>query len=236
MLPQIESALHASVARALTTLATLLPALSAFVLAVIASALIGTLLAYALRRILTLLRVDDRIRASSELGIFTWSSIRSPSLLFSQLVFWGCVVVGTVIGISAFAAAYSNSEHLEAAMLPYVARCVGAALILLVGMVASRFLARTVLIEAVNMNLHYARLLSQGVKWMALVLTFAMALDHLSVGGMIVDLAFGILFGGIVLALSLAIGLGTPDLVRRSLDHEDRPHAEESHPGNVRHF
>ncbi len=236
MLPQIESALHASVTRALTTLATLLPAFFSFVLAVLIGALIGALLAFALRHILSALRLDERMHASSEPGVLAWSSIRSPSLLISRVAFWGCVVVGTVIGVSAFAAAYSNSELLEAALLPYIARCIGAALILFVGMLAARFLGRSVLIGAVNMNLHYARLLSQGVKWMVMVLTFAMALDHLSVGGMVVDLAFGIIFGGIVLTLSLSIGLGTPDLIRRSLDHEDRPLPEESHPRSVRHF
>jgi hypothetical protein len=33
----------------------------------------------------------------------------------------------------------------------------------------------------------------------------------------IVELAFGILFGGIVLALALAVGLGSKDLVTKSL-------------------
>jgi len=235
MLPEIESALHASLARALTTLATLLPAATAFVLAVLAGGAVGALLAYALRQLLRALRVDERVRASAEPGVLAWSSIRSPSRLFAQIVFWGCVLAGTLIGISAFAAASSNSDALEATVLPYVAHCVGAVLILLAGVLAARFLARTVLIGAVNMNLHYARLLSQGVKWMVLVLTFAMALDHLSVGGRIVELAFGILFGGIVLTLSLSIGLGTPDLIRRSL-HEERPLADDVRPANVRHF
>ena len=41
-----------------------------------------------------------------------------------------------------------------------------------------------------------------------LVLTAAMVLDHLAIGAEIVSLAFGILFGGIVLALALAwVGL-----------------------------
>ena len=63
-----------------------------------------------------------------------------------------------------------------------------------------------------------ARLLSMGVRWMILVLTGAMVLDHLQVGGNIVELAFGILFGGIVLTLALAVGLGSRDLVSRSLE------------------
>jgi hypothetical protein len=38
------------------------------------------------------------------------------------------------------------------------------------------------------------------------------------VGGNIVELAFGILFGGIVLTLSLAVGLGSREIVSRSLE------------------
>jgi hypothetical protein len=43
-------------------------------------------------------------------------------------------------------------------------------------------------------------------------------------GGNIVGLAFGILFGGIVLTLALAVGLGSRDLVSRTLES----HAEHS--------
>ena len=76
-----------------------------------------------------------------------------------------------------------------------------------------------------------------------LVLTAAMVLDHLQIGGAIVELAFGILFGGIVLTLALAIGLGSRELVTRSLerttDKPDRPSpigapARETEP--LRHF
>jgi hypothetical protein len=50
-----------------------------------------------------------------------------------------------------------------------------------------------------------------------------MVLDHLEIGGVVVELAFGILFGGIVLTLALAIGLGSRDLVSRSLEKTADP-------------
>ena len=70
------------------------------------------------------------------------------------------------------------------------------------------------------MNLQYARLLSVGVKWLVNVLAVAMALEQLKIGAGIVNLAFGILFGGIVFALALAVGLGSKELVSRSLERE----------------
>jgi hypothetical protein len=55
-----------------------------------------------------------------------------------------------------------------------------------------------------------------------LVLAGAMALEHLRIGRQILLLAFGILFGGIVLALALAVGLGSKEMVSRSLERQIR--------------
>jgi hypothetical protein len=96
----------------------------------------------------------------------------------------------------------------------------GAVLVLVVGSVIARYLSRSVLIGAVNLNLNYARLLSVGVRWLVLVLTVAMALEHLRIATGIVELAFGILFGGIVFALALAVGLGSKDLITKSLERD----------------
>jgi hypothetical protein len=220
----------------LTLIATFLPAVFALILALGVGLLLGALLSYAVHRTLTSLKLDERIHSSSPAGVLEWSSLRSPSLLLSRLVFWTCVIAGAMIGIAAFAAAYNDTGRLTAIIFPYVARCVGAAIIFIIGNLVARFLARTVLIGAVNMNLHYARLLSQGVKWMVLVMTIAMTLDHLSIGGVIVELAFGILFGGVVLTLALAISKASPDLIRRSLEHHEAPYPDEPRTGSVRHF
>jgi hypothetical protein len=51
-----------------------------------------------------------------------------------------------------------------------------------------------------------------------MLVAIAMALDHLGIGRTILQLAFGILFGGIVLAGALAVGLGARDVVGRALE------------------
>jgi hypothetical protein len=92
-----------------------------------------------------------------------------------------------------------------------------------------------VLISAVNMHIQSARLLSLGVKWLVLVLAAAMALDHLAIGGPIVRMSFAILFGGIVFALALAVGLGSKDIVSRSLDRQSVRH-EDEHEEHFQHL
>jgi hypothetical protein len=219
---QILSALRNSIHRIVLVLVSFLPGILALLLAVAIFALIGWGLSALLRSILTALRFDDRLASrgtpNSPAVLADWSPSSSPTLLASRVTFWVCVLAGIAVGISAFDASYSSGAQYSIFLLPYVAHITGAILILLAGGLLARFLSRSVLIGAVNAHLHYARFLSLGIKWLVLVLSAAMALDHLHIGGGIVELAFGILFGGIVLTLSLAIGLGSRDLVSRSIE------------------
>ncbi len=225
---QIEFALRQSMHRVLVVLVSFLPGLLAFLVAVLLFALVGTIVAAVVRRILAMARFDERLGrgagSSAPASLFEWTSNQPPSRLVSRAIFWLCTLVGVAVGISAFGASYSADSQVPIFLLPYLTHVIGAVLILFAGTVIARFLARSVLIGAVNAQLQYARILSLGVKWLVLVLTAAMALDHLQVGGAIVSLAFGILFGGIVLTLSLAVGLGSRELVSRSIERTmERP-------------
>ena len=188
---------------------------------------LGLLLATASRALLTRLRFDEKLASQRLPGAVTslgdWSPAHSPTLLVSRTLLWLCIIIGLAIGITAFDAAYQANSQVELFVLPYLTHLIGAILLLFIGGLIARFLSRSVLISAVNAQLQYARVLSLGVKWLVLVLTAAMALDHLRIGGTIVELAFGILFGGIVFALSLAVGLGSRDLVSRSIERIERP-------------
>ena len=217
MWQQVELALSQSAHRALVTLANFLPGLLALALAVLILTALGALLALLLRRFLTAIRFDERLSRNPLVPV-DWAPGHSPTLLVTRLVFWANVILGGLIGISAFDAAYAGNSQMSFFLLPYLTHSVGAILLFIAGTLLARYLARTVLIEGVNARLQYARFLSVGVKWLVLVLTAAMVLDHLEIGGSVVDVAFGILFGGIVLTLSLAIGLGSRDIVSRSLE------------------
>ncbi len=106
----------------------------------------------------------------------------------------------------------------------------GAAGILLVGWLVANFLGEGALIAAVNARVPEARLLARAVRWGVLLFAAAMAVTHLGIGKEIVLLAFGITFGGLVLTLSLAFGLGGRALARQILDRYRRrdPHPSET--------
>jgi hypothetical protein len=218
---QIEFALRQSVHRVVFMLVSFLPGILAFLLALVVFTLIGIGLAALLRRILTAVHFDERLSSrrgsAAPANIADWSLSYSPTLLVSRAVFWVCELIGIALGLSAFDASYAH-DNVAAFLLPYFTHTTGAVLILFAGTLLARFLSRSVLISAVNAQLQYARFLALGVKWLVLVLSAAMAVDHLQIGGAVVELAFGILFGGIVLTLALAVGLGSRDLVSRSIE------------------
>lgn len=215
-------ALNQSLYRVLGLLIAVLPGLLAFIVAVVIFTLIGMGISALLRRGLKWLRFDERlIRNRAD-----WTPSSSPAELVARSSFWVCVALGLLIGISAFDASYATAATPSILLLPYFTHLVGAVIILLFGTIIARFLARSVLISAVNAQVQYARFLSLGVKWLVLVLTAAMVLGHLEIGGHIVELAFGIVFGGIVLTLSLAVGLGSRGIVSRSLENQLERSAE----------
>jgi hypothetical protein len=219
---QIEFALRQSMHRVVVMLASFLPGVLAFLLALLVLTLVGLGLAAVMRYVLGALRFDERLASRRGTGatanVADWSPGHSPTLLAARATLWFCVLLGVLLGLSAFDASYPVQAPVSVFILPYVTHITGAVLLLLGGTLLARFLARSVLIGAVNAQLQYARFLSLGVKWLVLVLAAAMAVDHLQIGGTIVELAFGILFGGIVLTLSLAIGLGSRELVSRSIE------------------
>ena len=220
MWDQVKEALNQSMTGFITRLASMLPGLIALVLALLISLLLAWIVGIVVRRLLVSMRFDERLAHWGLSTTTEWSPRRSPALLVSGVVAIAIVAAGLLIGIAAFDSDMTSS--LVRSVFAYVPNMVGAILVLLVGTVVARFVARSVLIGAVNLNLGYARLLSVGTRWLVMVLAIAMALVHLKIAVGIVELAFGILFGGIVLSLALAVGLGSKELVTKTLERDSK--------------
>jgi hypothetical protein len=226
MWDQIKDALYGAIHRVVVGVANFLPALLALVLAVLLSSLVGWLLGALVGVILRALDCDKRLQKWGFVVLAEWSPKNSPTLLLRKTVTWTVVVLGWLVGLTAFGAGVTPQLIVNVVeSLPNL----GTAIVLvLLGVLLARFLSRAVLISAVNMQIHSARLLSLAVKWLVLVFAAAMALDHLHVGGEIVRLGFAILFGGIVLAVALAIGLGSKEIVSRSWERQSHGKDEPS--------
>jgi Conserved TM helix len=226
MLEQIDQALRQAATRTLESIANFLPGLVVLLAVLIVSVLLAVFLRKALRRVL---RGIDLDRRAEQLGISilaAWSPSRSAADVIAGAAYWTMLIVGLLIGLTALDAVAPTRFAIR--IFEYLPHLLAALLIMMVGGVLGRFLARAILIGAVNMQIQSARLLSLTVKWLVLITAAAMALDHVGIGRSILQLAFGIIFGGIVLAIALAVGLGARDVVSRALERQLRePDPEE---------
>ncbi len=155
----MSDALHQSLYRVLTLLIAVLPGILAFFVALLVFTVTGVAISWMLRRCLTWLKFDLRVARKSGTD---WTPSRSPTEIVARVSFWACVLLGLIIGVSAFDTSYATGTTLPIALLPYLTHAVGAALLLVAGILIARFLARSVLISAVNAQLQYARFLSLG--------------------------------------------------------------------------
>ncbi len=215
---QVSDALRESTRNVIVSVATFLPGLLAMMAAVLLAFLVAWIVRVALRRSLRGTDFDRLVVQWGFSDVEAWSPGGSPSALITNVVTWMIVLIGFLVGLAALNAELPT--RMSISVLAYLPNALVAFLLLGAGRLLARFLSRGVLIGAVNLRLESARLLSVGVKWLILVLAGAMALEHLGIGGRIVELAFAILFGGIVLALALAVGLGSKDMVSRSWDRQ----------------
>jgi hypothetical protein len=215
MWEQTKRVFLVSLERVFQALARLLPGLLAMVLVLVAAVLLAGVVRLVVRRVCERLDVDRRLRA--------WGVVAppaegrpGPSVLLTRFATWTVLALGFLVGLAVFDETATSALAMR--LLEYVPHALVGLVILAAGLAGSRAVERSVLIGAVNMGLQSAHLLGLGARWLVVVLAGAMALEQLGVGGTILAVAFGLLFGGIVLALSLAVGLGARDVVARSLE------------------
>jgi hypothetical protein len=228
---EVNQVLSQATQRIVYTLANLLPGLLALLVILLLTAIVALFVRAVLQRTLERIHFDRRVDKWGFSALRELSPSSTPSQLISRISVLVVVMLGILAGLSALDTTLPSL--LIEKLFDYLPNVVAATVVLFVGVIASRFLARGVLISAVNMQIQSARLLSLGVKWLVVLLSLAMALDHLRIGGLVVQLAFGILFGGIVLALALAVGLGSKEMVSRTWERQsdrvEKPVEEQFH-------
>jgi hypothetical protein len=155
---------------------------------------------------------------------------RRPSELLGLAVFWGLLLLFAALAVDAMAV--PGTGRVTALILVWLPTIIGALLIFLVGWVVANFMGQGVLIAAVNAGMPEGRLLARAVRWGVLLFAGATAITHLGVAKEMVLVAFGLVFGGLVFAASLAFGLGGRHLAREILERRlrggERPHPRET--------
>jgi hypothetical protein len=232
MWQQIERIFDRATTRIAENVANFLPGLIVLAVILAVALLIALVTRYLLLRLLRGLDLDQRAHQFGVTMGIDWPAGRIPSLFIARAAYWAILFLGLLVGLTALDATMPSQFAMS--IFQFLPHLLAACFILIAGGVLARFLARSVLIGAVNMQIQYARALSLTVKWLLLIIAAAMALDHIGIGRSILVLAFGILFGGIVFAMALAIGLGAKDVVARALERQvETPEKPKDHVNHV---
>ena len=146
--------------------------------------------------------------------------VRPASDVLGLICFWAIFILFASAAVDGLAV--PGAPLATALVVAFLPPLFTAALILVVGWLAANFLSQGALIAAVNARMPEARLIARGVYWAVLLFAVATALTHLGIGKEMVLVAFGVTFGGVVLALALAFGLGGRSIARHILERRLR--------------
>jgi len=217
------------------TIKQFLPNLLAMLVILIIGLVVARVLRAVLVRFLTAIKFDSW---SDRMGMTTlmrkgdlWAK---PSLALGSIMYWIMILVAVMMGLSALKIA--AVDNLVGQFFTYLPRAFSSILILLVGYVLAGFISRTVLIAAVNSGYHYAKLLAEAIRLLLIVLILAMVLEQLQVAPGIVLAAFSIIFGGIVLALSISFGVGGIDAAKRMIEREPQEKSADDVKDDIEHI
>jgi hypothetical protein len=155
-----------------------------------------------------------------------------PNLL-SRIIGW--LIILTFFMISLRALNVPIIEKLLENLYLYLPHVFTAILILFIGYLLSNFLGRAALIACVNAGFKLSGFIGKFVKFTVFFFAITMALEQLGIGKETVLIAFAIIYGGVVLALAIAFGIGGKDAAKEYIDKRLKGEAEEE-KDEIRHL
>jgi hypothetical protein len=199
------------------TLQAIAPGVLAMLTLLALGVVLGWVVGAILARLARAVDLDRRGRAWGLSAMLGRAGVgRPPSEVLRAVVFWGTVLFAAAASIDVLNV--PGAPGATGFLMQFLPRILSAGLILVVGFLSANFLGQAVLVGAVNAGVPEARLLARFVRWAILLFAIATALTEIGIGRDMVRLAFAITFGGVVLALALAFGLGGRGLARDVLE------------------
>ncbi len=182
---------------------------------------VGLIVAWAVKAVLQkameLLNIDNLCKRTGLTDLIQKGGLRdSPSNIICKGAY--SLVLLIFIIMSLYSLKIDAIENLIERFFLYLPNLIVAIVLIIIGYILSNFIGRAVLITSVNRGIKHSGLLYNGIRIAIMLLTVTMALEQLGIGKDTVVIAFTILFGGIVFALSLAFGLAGKDMARDFLE------------------
>jgi hypothetical protein len=190
------------------------------VLAMLIIALLGWMVAYVfkigLRGILRVVKFDRLADNAGTTELLNKLALPSSSELLSRVVFWVVWLGFILLGVQVLGIVFLQ-EYISRFFL-FLPRLFAALFIVFFGLVAASFFSRAALLAAVNADSPSPRLLATLIRTVIVIFTVTLGFEQLGIGEKTILIAFAIAFGGLMLGLALAFGMGGRELARQFLE------------------
>jgi hypothetical protein len=149
-----------------------------------------------------------------------------PSTVISKIIFWICIITFFSFGLN-FIGITQFTEYASrvSTALPYI---IVSLIIVIVGIIFSTFLSRVIYMTCENAKIGFGDVIAKGVRILLVIITFGIVFEYMGVGSTIISISFLIIFGGIIMTLSLALGIGLSnviaDLIMERLKRSGKKH------------
>lgn len=201
-----------------TSVVSVLPeiigALLVFILGLIIAPILGSLA----RRLVRLIKIDELAEKAGVTDMFESVDLKFTfSGLIGTLVRWFFVITFLIAAVDILGWERINQFLFEIVL--YIPNVIVAVVILAIGMIAGKFVKDMVVkgMQASKMPINNPEILGAVAKYAIIVFAVLAALLQLGIAESLVQ----ILFGGLVLAMALAFGLGGRDKAAKVLDKLD---------------
>jgi hypothetical protein len=212
-----------------------LPNLLAFTLILIIGIILGRALHIIFLKIFRAVGLDKLSEKSGVIDLLRRGGIKdSVSVLLAKLVRWITIIIFAIIALRALE--LPTIEGIFEKFILYLPNVFVAAVILLFGYLLGNFFGRAALIASVNAGIRIAGVIGRFVKFTVFLLAATMALEQLGIGKETIVIAFAIIFGGVVLALAIALGLGGKDTAKEYIEKKLKGEEEEEKKDEISHL
>ena len=170
------------------------------------------------QRLLVWLHVDRLSLRTGASDLLRKAEMPTADVLIGKMVFW-IVWIGFIVS-AVDTLQFRPLQGLVDEFFRFVPRFLVALLVLSMAFLVANFLWRATLLSSVNAGLPGARLLSGALRALVIAIGAVMALEQLGLGTSVVQTAFAITFGAVMLGLAIAFGLGGRDAAKQLIERQ----------------
>lgn len=210
-LTALQKAIAAPMNTLYTKLMSFLPNLGGAIFMLVAGFFIAKIVSVIVTKLLDKIGINKLSKTAGITGVLDRSGVNtSPAKMVGVIVFW--IIMLTFIISAADALGLERVSSTIDEFVLYLPKVIGAALVLLIGLLVAHFVRTGVRSAAEGMHLSYAKPLGSVIYGVMVVISVTLAIGQLDIETELLNQVVSILIFAVAAGMALSLGLGTRDI------------------------